>query len=49
MVPEHFIIENIYPDEMLRWREALPLNAREIGAGEGLCPPSIDCFKCKML
>jgi hypothetical protein len=31
--PEHFVIENIWPDKML-WRcEAVLRNAREIGAG----------------
>jgi hypothetical protein len=45
---EHFVIENIYPDEMLRRREAKRSTAREIGAG-GLCPPSSDNLKRKML
>jgi hypothetical protein len=45
---KHFVIENIYSDKML-WRCYASLrNAREIGAG-GLCPPSSDNLKAKML
>jgi hypothetical protein len=45
---EHFVIENIYSDEMLRRCCASLSNAREIGVG-GLCPPLSDNLKRKML
>jgi hypothetical protein len=45
---EHFAIENIYPDEMLRRCAALLRTAREVGAG-GQSLPSSDNLKRKML
>jgi hypothetical protein len=43
---EHFHLQIVYAEKMLRRREALLRNAREIGAG-GLCPPSSDNLKRK--
>jgi hypothetical protein len=44
---EHFGIEIIYSDEMLRRCEALLRNARKIGTG-GFCPPLSDNLKRKI-
>jgi hypothetical protein len=45
---ERFVIENIYPDEMLWRRETKWSNVREVGVG-GLCPTLSDNLKRKML